>query len=149
MLLWCLLFKSLDRMNNSPVWILIYLYLNCVVKTFSCYFAECLKVKRWKLLSFVQLFGTPWSGAQQIPLSMELSSQEYRSGLLFPSLEVFPTQGSNQGLPQRICRQILYHLSQKGSPLNAWVVVKMFSCPYLAFFYPPVRKHSQIIAVAQ
>ena len=30
---------------------------------------------------------------------------------------VFPTQGSNPGLPY--CRWILYHLSQQGSPLSA------------------------------
>ena len=28
--------------------------------------------------------------------------------------EIFPTQGSNLGLPH--CRQILYHLSHQGSP---------------------------------
>ena len=30
--------------------------------------------------------------------------------------EVFPTQGSNPGLP--LCRQILYQLSHKGSQIN-------------------------------
>ena len=30
------------------------------------------------------------------------------------SQEIFPTQGSNLGLPH--CRQILYHLSHQGSP---------------------------------
>ena len=42
--------------------------------------------------------------AHQIPLSMELSKQEYRSGLLFPSLGVFPrdpTQGSKPKIPHR------------------------------------------------
>ena len=33
---------------------------------------------------------------------------------------IFPTQGSNPGLPQ--CRQILYHLSHRGSPrILEWV----------------------------
>ena len=33
---------------------------------------------------------------------------------------IFPTQGSNPGLPQ--CRPILYHLSQQGSPrILEWV----------------------------
>ena len=31
---------------------------------------------------------------------------------------IFPTQGSNPGLPH--CRQILYHLSHKGSPNVCW-----------------------------
>ena len=35
-------------------------------------------------LSHVQLFATPWSVACQVPLSMELSGQEYWSGLPFP-----------------------------------------------------------------
>ena len=39
----------------------------------------------------------------------------------FPfSRQIFPTQGSNPGLPH--CRQILYHLSHKGSPrIQEWV----------------------------
>ena len=39
----------------------------------------------------------------------------------FPLLqEIFPTQGSNPGLPH--CRRILYHLSHKGSPrILEWV----------------------------
>ena len=36
------------------------------------------------------------------------SKQEYGSGLPFPSLGIFPTQGLNQSLLH--CRQILYHL---------------------------------------
>ena len=39
---------------------------------------------KWKSLSRVQLFGTPWSVTHQVPLSMEFSRQEYWSGLLFP-----------------------------------------------------------------
>ena len=37
------------------------------------------------LLSHIRLFVTPWTVAQQAPLSMGFSKQEYRSGLLFPS----------------------------------------------------------------
>ena len=36
-------------------------------------------------LSHVQLFTTPWTAAHQAPLSMEFSTQEYWSGLPFPS----------------------------------------------------------------
>ena len=32
---------------------------------------------------------------------------------------IFPTQGSNPGLPH--CRQILYQLSHRGSPRNSYV----------------------------
>ena len=66
------------------------------------------KVK-WKLLSHVQLFATPWTIQ-----SMEFSRPEYWSGWPFPFPGIFPTQGSNPGLQH--CRRILYQPSHKGSP---------------------------------
>ena len=39
---------------------------------------------------------------------------------------IFPTQGSNPGLPH--CRQILYQLSHKGSPRILGWVAYPFSC---------------------
>ena len=39
------------------------------------------------------LFVTPWTGAQQAPKSMEFSSQEYWSGLPFPSPGDLPDPG--------------------------------------------------------
>ena len=66
-------------------------------------------------LSCTQLFATPWAAAHQAPLSMRFSRQEYWSGLTIPLPQgIFPTQGSNLGLLH--CRQILYHLSHRGSP---------------------------------
>ena len=38
-------------------------------------------------------FTTPWTAAQQVPLSMGLSKQEYWSGLSFPSLGDLPDPG--------------------------------------------------------
>ena len=67
-----------------------------------------------KSLSHVQLFATLWTIACQAPPSMGFSRQGYWSGLPFPSLGIFPTQGSNLGLPH--CGQILYGLSHQGSP---------------------------------
>ena len=58
---------------------------------------------------------TPWIAAHQASLSMRFSRQGYWNGLPFPSPGIFPTQGSNPGLLH--CRQILYPLSYKGSPL--------------------------------
>ena len=46
-----------------------------------------------KLLSRVQLFATPWTATCQGPLSMELSKQEYWSGLSFPSPGDLPDPG--------------------------------------------------------
>ena len=51
---------------------------------------------------------------------MEFSRPEYWSGEPPLLQEIFPTQGSNPGLPH--CRQILYLLSHKGSPrILDWV----------------------------
>ena len=46
-----------------------------------------------KLLSSVQLFGTPWTVAYQAPPSMGFSRQEYWSGLPFPSPGDLPNPG--------------------------------------------------------
>ena len=44
---------------------------------------------KWKVkvksLNCVRLLATPWTGAYQVPLSMGLSRQEYRSGVPLPS----------------------------------------------------------------
>ena len=50
-------------------------------------------VKRVKSLGRVQLFATPWTVAHQVPLSMELSKQEYWSELPFPSPGDLPDPG--------------------------------------------------------
>ena len=71
---------------------------------------------KWKSLSHVRLFETPWTTQ-----SMEFSKPKYRSGYP-PSLllGVFPTQKSNPGLPH--CRWILSQLSHKGSSrILEWV----------------------------
>ena len=55
----------------------------------------------------------PMDCSPQAPLSMGFSRQEYQSGLPFPSLGIFPAQGSNPGLLNH--RRILYRLSPLGS----------------------------------
>ena len=58
------------------------------------------KVKvKVKSLSHVQLFATPWTVAYQAPPSMELSRQEYWSGLPFPSPGDLPNPGIKPGSP--------------------------------------------------
>ena len=79
---------------------------------YACIFLSW-KRKKWKLFSHVRFFATPWTVACQATLSMEFFRQEYWSGLPFPPLGIFPTQGSNPGLLH--CRQILYCLSHQGS----------------------------------
>ena len=41
------------------------------------------------VFSYVQLFETQWTSAQQSPLSMIFSRQEYWSGLPFPTMSNF------------------------------------------------------------
>ena len=62
---------------------------------------------KWKLLSCVGLFATPWNSPGQ---NTRVDSRSLLQG-------IFPTQGSNPGLPH--CRQILYQLSHNGSPQRA------------------------------
>ena len=75
-----------------------------------------------------QLFATPWAIQ-----SMEFSRPEYWSLSLLQG--IFLTQGSNPGLPH--CRQILYQLSQKGSPQ-----MNIFECNS----WPKIRRHSPLLA---
>ena len=49
--------------------------------------------------SGVRLFATPWTVADQAPLSMEFSRQEYLRGLPFPSPEDLTNPGIEPGSP--------------------------------------------------
>ena len=63
------------------------------------------------------LFATLWTIAHQAPLSMRFSRQNTGVDCHFLLQWIFPSQGSNLGLPH--WRQILYCLSHKGSPDSA------------------------------
>ena len=70
---------------------------------------------KWKSLSHVWLFVTPWTIQ-----SMEFSSQNTGVSSLSLLQGIFPTQGLNPGLPHY--QQILYQLRHKGSPtILEWV----------------------------
>ena len=60
--------------------------------------------------------------AHQAPISMEFSRQEYCSGVAIPLQGIFPTQGLKLGLLH--CRQILYCLSHRGSPVLLLLTIK-------------------------
>ena len=79
--------------------------------------------KKVKLLSRVWLFVTPWTVAYQAPQSVGFSRQEYGVGCHFLLQGIFPTQGSNLGIPH--CRQMLYRLSYQGSPNTVFTWVKL------------------------
>ena len=69
---------------------------------------------KWKSLSCVQLFVTPWTAAHQAPPSMGFSRQEYWSGVPLPSPKISPTDG---------------HFTRLGSVtgiLNTWKLMQRF-----------------------
>ena len=66
-----------------------------------------------KSLSRVRLFATPWTIAQQAPPSMELSRQEYWSGLPFPSPGDLPHPGIEPGPPALQADSLLSELPGK------------------------------------
>ena len=70
----------------------------------------------------------PWTVARQA--SLESSRQEYWSGCHSLLQGIFPTQGSNPGIP--CCRQILYHLSHQGNP---HILCKIFIMYILWIFF--------------
>ena len=83
-------------------------------------FPLCWVKVKWKSLSHVRLFATPWTIQ-----FMEFSRPDYWSESPFPS----PGDLSNPGLPH--CRWILYQLSHKGSPrILEWVAYPFSRGPY-------------------
>ena len=115
--------KSRTRLSDWTElnWTETYLFILNSYKLSDCLFIMFLfgpstqYVKwKWKSLSRVRLFVTPWTTQ-----SLEFSRSEYWSGKPFPSpvgslsllQGIFPTQGWNPGLLH--CRWILYQLSNK------------------------------------
>ena len=70
---------------------------------------------KWKSLSHIWLFATPWNSP----------GQNTGVGSLSVLQGIFPTQGSNPDLPH--CRWILYQLSHQGSPRILEWVAYLFS----------------------
>ena len=60
-----------------------------------------------------QLTATPWTVTHQTPPSMGFFQARVLEWVAIFSRGIFPTQGSNLGLPHG--RQTLYHLSHQGS----------------------------------
>ena len=77
-----------------------------------CKGSDGVRREQWNAQSCLTMHD-PMTTARQAPLSMEFSRQEYWSGLPFPPLGDLPNPATE---PRSPCRQILYHLSQQGSP---------------------------------
>ena len=67
-------------------------------------------------LSCVRLFAIPWTVAHKASYPWNSPGKSTRVGSHSLLQGILPTQGSNSCLLH--CRQILYHLSHKGSPLT-------------------------------
>ena len=78
--------------------------------------SESMKVT--KSLSRVWLFETPWTVAHQAPLSMEVSRQEYRSGLPLPSPGNLSHPGIEPECPALQADSLL--TEPPGKPHNEW-----------------------------
>ena len=69
---------------------------------------------RAQSFSHVYLFAIPWSVAHQVPLSLEFTSQECWSGVLFPSPGDLPDPGIEPRSPALWADSL--PLSHQGSP---------------------------------
>ena len=78
-------------------------------------------IKKWKSVSYVQLFATPWT----LYSPWNSPGQNTGVGSLSFLQGIFPTQGLNPGLPHY--RHILYQLSHQGSPYISIVKTKPLS----------------------
>ena len=103
--------KSKVRRSSSCFYSNVYTHTHTQRERLVCW---NLSRRQCKLLSRVQLFATPWTSPW--------NSLGQNTGVCSLSLlqGIFPTQGSNPGLPH--CRWMLYQLSHKGSPrILEWV----------------------------
>ena len=64
--------------------------------------------------SCVRLFANPWTVAHQAPLPMGVIQARILEWVTMVLRGIFPTQGSNSGLPH--WRWVLYHLNHQESP---------------------------------
>ena len=86
----------------------------------GCYFLlQCMKVKVKSLIR-VWLLATPWTAAYQAPPSMEISRQEYWSGVPLP-----PSNSSNK-----------YSLKDSGYPAPYFMVWPPLTHPLQCFLSP-------------
>ena len=93
----------------------------------------------WKSFSHVQLFVTLWT--------IQSPGQNTRAGNLSLFQGIFPTQGLNPGLLH--CKQILYQLSHKGSPVYVVASISIFIIKYyctiwiyhILFIHSAINEH--------
>ena len=80
------------------------------------------------------LFAAPWTVTYQSLPSMGFSSQEYWSGLPFPSPEDLPNPGIKPGSPALEADALLSEPPGKSKKANTWVYAQNFSSGYQLTF---------------
>ena len=114
------------REDYVPSWLNVLDFpLSVLLESVYCFIACVLSC-----FSPIWLFVTLWTVAHQALLSMEFSSQEYWSGLPFPSPGGLLDPGIKpMSLVAYICRRVLDHLaSPEGKELSAQTVGKTGTC---------------------
>ena len=75
-----------------------------------------------QLLSYIQLFVTPWTVALQAPLSMAFSRQEYWSALTFPTPGDLPDPGIKPASPESLALTArFFTTAPPGKPMQDWI----------------------------
>ena len=96
-----------------------------------------------KLLSRVWVIVTPWTIVCQGPLSMELSRQEFWSGLPFCSLGDLPDPGIKPGFPALQTDSL--PSEPPGKPQKSiyalWAFIFSVSQSHLSHFFDSLRSH--------
>ena len=88
--------------------------------SWSWWFIECDPKQQWSEVKVSQSCPTLWDPMDYIYSPWNSPGQNTGVGSLSLLQRIFPTQGSNLGLPH--CRWILYQLSHKGSPrILEWI----------------------------
>ena len=86
--------NQLNPLPNITNTVCLFFFFNLwLLNRFQKQQIESYQLNYTGMLSLVQLCMTIWNIACQAPLSMELSRQEYWSGLSFPSLRDLPNPG--------------------------------------------------------
>ena len=103
-----------------PCWVAFSISHCCATVTIYPQNSSSCKTEKskWKSLSCVRLFATPWTVARQAPLSMKFCRPDIGVGSHSLLQGIFPTQELNQGVLH--CRWILYQLSYQGRALEHW-----------------------------
>ena len=107
------LFVCLNNMQICRKMLYACNYCNNLYCLLSVKFPVCVREERRRSHSVVSDSATPWTVAYQLLHQWGSPGKNTGVGCRFLLQGIFPTQGSNPGLPR--CRRTLYRLSHQGS----------------------------------